>query len=142
MGKPRAKVAIDELIQHGFVARTERSTKLYPQYRLQPIPLDSDPIFLPVALVTGIEAEASMLRRVRETGDALLLRMLVGLYGLIQPDPTFGVPISALSQTPPMDHPASKVFEVGVHSVWALRLVGGRSEEPTSELQSLRRITD
>src|SRR3546814_17498201 len=31
MGKPRAKVAIDELIQHGFVARTERSTKLYPQ---------------------------------------------------------------------------------------------------------------
>src|SRR3546814_4933981 len=96
MGKPRAKVAIDELIQHGFVARTERSTKLYPQYRLQPIPLDSDPIFLPVALVTGIEAEASMLRRVRETGDALLLRMLVDLY---------------------------------------------RSEEHTSELQSLMRIS-
>src|SRR3546814_13921975 len=102
MGKPRAKVAIDELIQHGFVARTERSTKLYPQYRLQPIPLDSDPIFLPVALVTGIEAEASMLRRVRETGDALLLRMLVDLYGLIQLAATFGVPLSALSQHPPI----------------------------------------
>src|SRR3546814_10274214 len=44
---------------------------------------------------------------------------------LIQLDATFGVPISALSQTPPMDHPARKVFEIGVHSVWALRLVGG-----------------
>src|SRR3546814_10914469 len=122
MGKPRAKVAIDELIQHGFVARTERSTKLYPQYRLQPIPLDSDPIFLPVALVTGIEAEASMLRRVRETGDALLLRMLVDLYGLIQLDATCGVPISALSQTTPMDHPARKVFELGVQDRKSTRL--------------------
>lgn len=125
MGKPRAKVAIDELIQHGFVAHTERSTKLYPQYRLPPIPLDSDPIFLPVALVTGIETEASMLRRVRETGDALLLRMLVDLYGLVQLDATFGVPIAALSQTPPEGYPARKVFEIGVHSVWALRLSGG-----------------
>jgi len=125
MGKPRAKVAIDELIQHGFVAHTDRSTKLYPQYRLQPIPLDSDPIFLPVALVTGIETEASMLRRVRETGDALLLRMLVDLYGLVQLDATFGVPIGALSQTPPDEYPARKVFEIGIHSVWALRLVGG-----------------
>src|SRR3546814_19130815 len=76
MGKPRAKVAIDELIQHGFVARTERSTKLYPQYRLPPIPLDSDPIFLPVALVTGIEADAYMLRRVRETGESMMSRMI------------------------------------------------------------------
>lgn len=125
MGKPRAKVAIDELIQHGFVAHTDRSTKLYPQYRLQPIPPDSDPIFLPVALVTGIETEASMLRRVRETGDALLLRMLVDLYGLVQLDATFGVPIEALSQTPPDAYPARKVFEIGIHSVWALRLVGG-----------------
>src|SRR3546814_11186003 len=91
---------------HGLVLPIARATKLFPQYRMHPIPLDSDPVFLPVALVTGFEAEASMLRRVRETGDALLLGMLVDLYGLIQLDATFGVPISALSQTPPMDHPA------------------------------------
>ena len=125
MGKPRAKVAIDELIQHGFVTHTDRSTRLYPQYRLQPIALDSDPIFLPVAMVTGIQAEASMLRRVRETGDPLLLRMLIDLYGLVQLDATFGVPIAALSEVPPDDYPARKVFEIGVHSVWALRLIGG-----------------
>lgn len=127
MGKPRAKVAIDELIRHGFVAHTDRSTKLYPQYRLQPIPLESDPIFLPVAMVTGIETEASMLRRVRETGDVLLLRMLVDLYGMIQLDPTYGVPIGALSQIPPDNYPARKVFEIGVHAIWALRLGGSKS---------------
>lgn len=128
MGKPRAKVAIDELIEHGFVARTDSSTKLHPQYRLQSPPLDSDPIFLPVALVTGIGTEASMLRRVRETGDALLLRMLVDLYGLVQLDATFGVPVSALSETSPKDYPARKVFEIGIHSIWALRLsVGSKS---------------
>ena len=127
MGKPRAKVAIVELIEHGFVAHSERSTKLYPQYRLPPIPLDSDPIFLPVAMITGIEAEASMLRRVRETGDPLLLRMLVDLYGLVQLDATFGVPITALSETPPTDYPSRKVFELGVHSVWAMRLGGSKT---------------
>lgn len=127
MGKPRAKLAIDELIQHGFVALTDRSTKLYPQYRLEPILVGSDPIFLPVAIVTGLAGEASILRRVRETGDAMLLRMLVDLYGLIQLDATFGVPIAALSQTAPMDYPTRKVFEIGVHTVWALRLGGGKT---------------
>ena len=76
-------------------------------------------------MVTGIETEASMLRRVRETGDPLLLRMLIDLYGLVQLDATFGVPIEALSQTPPVDYPARRVFEIGVHSVWRLRLSGG-----------------
>lgn len=125
MGKPRAKVAIEELIRNGFVSYTDRSTKLYPQYRFQTLPLDSDPIFLPVAFVTGLETEASMLRRVRETGDALLLRMLIDLYGLIQLDATFGVSTAALSQNSPVDYPARKVFEIGVHSIWALRLEGG-----------------
>lgn len=122
IGKPRAKVAIDELIEHGFAAHTEQSSKAYPQYRLQEIPSDSDPIFLPVGLVTGLAAEASLLRRVREVGDPMLLRMLVDLYGLIQIDSTYAVPISALSQVAPEDFPARKVFEIGVHAIWALRL--------------------
>lgn len=144
LGKPRAKLAINELIRHGFVAHSERSTKLYPQYRLQAIPLDSDPIFLPVALVIGIETEASMLRRVRETGDALLLRMLVDLYGLVQLDATFGVPVGALSQTEAKDYPARKVFEIGVHAVWALRLGGSKSAggEWTSPHRSKSRSKD
>ena len=54
--------------------------------------------FLPVALVTGLAAEASILRRVRETGDPMLLRMVIDLYGQVQLDATYGVPVAALSQ--------------------------------------------
>lgn len=122
IGKPRAKLAIDELIEHGFAAHTEQSSRAYPQYKLQEIPADSDPIFLPVGMVTGLSAEASLLRRVREVGDPMLLRMLIDLYGLVQIDSTYGVPISALSLVSPDDFPARKVFEIGVHAIWALRL--------------------
>lgn len=127
IGKPRAKVAVDELIEHGLAEHTEQSTRAFPQYRLQAIPLESDPIFLPIAIVTGLDVEASMLRRIREAGDPLLLCMLVDLYGLIQVDATFGIPISALSQIPLEDYPARKVFEVGVHAIWAIRLSGTRT---------------
>lgn len=125
IGKPRAKVAIVELIEYGFAAHTEQSSKAYPQYKLQEISPDSDPIFLPVGMVTGLAAEASLLRRVREVGDPMLLRMLVDLYGLVQIDSTYGVPISSLSLVAPDDFPARKVFEIGVHAIWALRLGSG-----------------
>lgn len=127
IGKPRAKLAIDELIENGFVAHTEQSSRAFPQYRLQELPSDSDPIFLPVGMVTGLAAEASLLRRVREVGDPMLLRMLVDLYGLVQIDSTYGVPVAALSQIASEDFPARQVFEVGVHSIWALRLSGTRT---------------
>lgn len=124
LGKPRAKVAVDELVLHGFLKHTERSTKAFPQYQLPGILPDADPIFLPIALVTGLSVEASILRRVRETGDPLILRMLIDIYGMIQLDATFGVPIDALSQPPSEEYPTRKVFEIGVHAIWALRLSG------------------
>lgn len=127
IGKPRAKIAIDELMAHGFASHTERSSKAFPQYKLQELPSDSDPIFLPVSLVTGLGAEASLLRRVREVGDPMLLRMLVDLYGLVQIDSTYGVPIAALSKVASEDFPARKVFEIGVHAIWAMRLSDTRA---------------
>jgi hypothetical protein len=127
LGKPRAKVAVAELISHSFIKHTEQSTKVFPQYQLRGIPSDADPIFLPIALVTGLSVEASILRRVRETGDPLVLRMLIDLYGMIQLDATFGVPIDALSQSPSEEYPTRKAFEVGVHAIWALRLSGTKS---------------
>src|SRR3546814_20821962 len=53
--------------------------------------------------------------------------MLIDRDGLGQLDATFGVPISALSQTQSTDHPARKVFAIGVHAIWALRLGGSKS---------------
>ena len=45
-----------------------------------------EPIFLPVQLVTGLAGETPVLKRVREAGDPMLVRMLIDLYGLVQID--------------------------------------------------------
>jgi hypothetical protein len=122
VGKPRAKRAIDELIAGELVKRTENSTRMMPQYELPSLPLDDEPIFLPVALVTGLSGEASMLRRVRETGDALLLRMLIDLYGLVSLDATHGIPLEYLNggRNEEFAPTARKVADVGAHVVWAI----------------------
>jgi len=130
LGKPRAKIAIDELIQLKLIQHTERSTKAFPQYELQSISSQVEPIFLPVAAITGLKEEASILRRVRETGDAILLRMLIDMYGLIQLDATFGMPIKTLSERSSEDYPTRKILEIGVNTIWALRLGGVKHADP------------
>lgn len=123
IGKPRAKHAIEELIAAGLAERTEASTRLKPQYRLPPLPREAEPVFLPVALVTGLAGrEAPVLRRVRETGDPLVLRMLVDLYGRVQADAAGGVPPAELCERAPDASPPRKVLECGAHALWALPL--------------------
>ncbi len=121
MGKPRAQRAIEELIAAGLAERTEAATRLSPQYRLPPVQRDEDAVFLPVQLVTGFSGEASLLRRTRETGDPLVLRMLVELYGSVQLDATYGLPLAMLRETPTeTEGEARKVLEAGVNAMWAL----------------------
>lgn len=127
VGKPRAMRAIEELIDQGIIARTDASTRTMPQYRLPALDRDANPIFLPVQLVTGLVGEAPVLRRIRETGDALLLRMLIDLYGLLQMDATYGVPIENLRQNPSPHHPGRKLLEAGANAVWALELGEGQA---------------
>lgn len=122
MGKPRAKVAINELIKGGLAERTEASKPMFPQYRLAE-PKDSrEPIFLPVQMVTGFDDETPVLRRVRETGDALVLRMLIDLYGMIQTDAAYGVPLVNLRLHEDSAESSRKVTEMGANAVWALFL--------------------
>ncbi|WP_420608250.1 hypothetical protein [Novosphingopyxis sp.] len=122
LGKPRARHAIEELIASELIKRTEASTRLKPQYELLTTPKEDEPIFLPIALITGLAGEASMLRRVRETGDALALRMLIDLYGLISLDATHGVPLERLQsgKAPDGQHTARKMAEVGAHAIWGV----------------------
>lgn len=129
VGAPRAKRAIEELVAAGVIELTDTSTRLSPQYRLPEIPRSDEPIFLPTQIVTGFKGEASVLRRVRETGDALVLRMLIDLYGLVQIDATHAVPIANLRG--PGEGPAVRAFEMGVHNVWALKQ--GRSKSASGE---------
>lgn len=122
LGKPRAKHAIEELISAGIVRRTETSSMLKPQYELPSLARDEDPIFLPVALVTGVAGETPVLRRIRETGDVMLLRMLIDLYGLIAVDVTMGVPIQCLygGRVADGEVASRKLASVGAHAVWSL----------------------
>ncbi len=122
IGKPRAKHAIDELIGGSLIKHTENSTRLSPQYELPALPLEAEPIFLPVQALTGLKGENPIFRRVRETGDAMLLRMLVDLYGMVDTDATFGVPIASLRNGSHANSEvvSRKVAQVGVHAVWAL----------------------
>lgn len=122
LGKPRAKRAIEELIAAKLIKHTGTSTRLSPQYELPAVSLESEAvIFLPVQLVTGLDGETPILRRIRESGDALALKMLVDLYGLIQLDATHGIPIANLrySKEGPT---AYKISETGAHAIWALQL--------------------
>lgn len=123
MGKPRAKRAIEELVRSGIIAHTERSTQMAPQYELPELARDADPIFLPVQLVTGFGNETPILRRVRETGDALLLRMLVDLYGLIVIDATYGVSIENLCAglTDEQEASGRRIASIGAHAIWAVK---------------------
>ena len=118
LGKPRVKRAIEELIAAGLVKHTSASTRMTPQYELRELPRDAEPIFLPVQLVTGLDREAPVLRRVREAGDALLLVLLIDLYAEIVTDATHGVPIDQIRQKSPVA--ARKISETGVHALWGL----------------------
>jgi hypothetical protein len=113
---------LDELIVGGLVERVTDASKLKPQYRLPEVSLEEEPIFLPMQLVTGFKGETPVLRRVRESGDALVLRMLIDLYGLVQTDATFGVPIDSLKQGVKEGASAKKITEMGVHALWAVEL--------------------
>jgi hypothetical protein len=122
VGKPRARHAIEELIVAGLMARTDTSTRLMPQYQLPELPREAEPIFLPIQLVTGFAQETPVLQRVRETGDVMLLIMLIDLYGAVQMDATYGLPLSQLSLGRAEATPAKKAREVGVYKIWALDL--------------------
>jgi hypothetical protein len=138
LGKPRARVALDELIAAGLVERVDGASRLLPQYRLPSVEGDEDPIFLPVQLVTGFAGEASILRRVRETGDPFLARMLIDLYGMVEIDAAYGVPLVNLRQGDDETLGARKIAEVGIFALWAAELTdlkhaSGAWTEPHSE---------
>ena len=130
IGKPRAKVAIEELICSDLVKRTDASTRMMPQYELPALSLEADPIFLPIGIITGLSDETPVLRRVREVGDPLLLRMLIDLYGMVALDAAHGVPIRNLRLgLPDGQASARKISEAGAHAVWALQEGGHRHAE-------------
>ena len=105
-------------------ANTEESKRLKPQYEIcNPAdPEDENPIFLPNQIVTGLAKENSMLRRVKETGDPLALKLFIETYAGIELDRTFGLPASKLKKFN-NKQAARKTSEIGTHAIWALPMI-------------------
>jgi hypothetical protein len=134
MGKPRAKLAIEELLKARIISLTPTSSRRFPQYKFVAPNPNKDPIFLPVQLITGFQGENPVLRRVRDTGDEVLLMMLVDLYGRVQVDATHGLPLDVLKEAGSTSETRRKVLERGVHVVWSLgheqQMTAGRWRSP------------
>ena len=143
IGKPRAKRAIEELERANILRHTDHSTRIAPQYEFQMLPKmadgEEDPIFLPVELVTGLAGETSMLRRLREIGDAMALVMLIDLYSLIELDATYGVGMDhCWVRTSDGEASGRKIAEVGVHALWAMTM--GSTRQVRGEWTAKHRI--
>ena len=135
MGKPRAKHAIEELINLRLIKRTSTSSPMMPQYEMPSVPREDEPIFLPKQLITGLDGKTPIIRRLREAGDFLALRMLIDLYGLLETDATQGISIAYFREGNVDETSARKVCEVGVNAVWAMpvpTIMGGSGEWVTA----------
>jgi hypothetical protein len=118
IGPARAGQAIAELIAGGLLFRVATPPGEGPLYRLAQ--RGRVAIFLPLSLVVGDGAgEASLLSTLRETGDALLLHLLVELHALVRPDQVFGLKLEALRQG--RDTPSQPVAGGHGHTVWRLQ---------------------
>lgn len=142
MGKPRAKAAIEELIADGIMQRTSALTARFPQYEFMhrhEEQSQDDVIYMPNQFVTGCSNEVSMLRRIRETGDPMLLRMQVDLHGFVQVDPAFGLPLGILRLFGNQSECCRKVGEFGANTIWALSLGGMRQVDEVWMRKCLRK---
>jgi len=77
LGRKRAERAVGALLEEGVVTR-DRGGR-HPRYRLWPG--HGTVAWLPNALVTGAAGEPTPLERIRQTGDAKTLQLLIDLYG-------------------------------------------------------------
>ena len=79
-----------------------------------------DEIFLPVPIVTGLADEPSILRRVKETNNILVLKLLLAVYRDVALDRTYGLPLPTLSAKQTDDYSSAKVIQTGIFNLWHL----------------------
>ena len=123
MNMDSGHAAIQELIARKLAKYAPSSTRPRPHYLMATAikPDEAAVIFLPVALVTGLgTTDTSMLHRIRETGDALLLRLLIDLYGQVTTDAPFALGLGTIRTYWDKTDPAEKAREIGAHTIWHL----------------------
>jgi len=107
----------ERLLKRGWATRMEP----HGPWHAKPLPsAEPEPVWLPNALVTGAENEASPVERVRQTTDAMCLRLLVDLYSAQNLRDDGGVSRKVIYQK----HERTKVGECGEYIVWGFNAVG------------------
>ena len=120
MRKDAARGAIVSLAEGQLIERAPSWTAAKPHHTMA-AGTGEDAIFLPVELVMGLTgSETPMLARVRETGDPLLLRLLIDLYGEVTTDAPHAVALSSMRGYYSKGPGAKKALEIGAHTVWEL----------------------
>lgn len=119
ISRSRARAAIDALVSVGHVRRTR--AKPLPRYDLPPAREGTEPdrIWLPNTLVTGAGAETPPVERVRQTRDAMTLRLLVDCYRAQNLREDGGITRSVWWQ----QYERRRVGERGEWVIWAFRNV-------------------
>ena len=123
MRKDSARTAVTELIAGHHLERAPTWTLAKPHYNFTATPAEGEGqvIFLPVGLVTGLTGlETTILGRIRETGDPLLLRLLVDLYGEVTIDAAHAVALPSMRRYRRGGPGAEKALEIGAHTVWEM----------------------
>ncbi len=137
MRKDAARTAIGELLTAKLIERAPTWTATFPHHHITAgkakAEAEAEVIFLPVGLVTGLTGtDTSILCRMRETGDPLLLRLLIDLYGAVTTDAPFAVALPKMRwyrDTTNGEAAAEKALEMGAHAIWELADVFTRQSE-------------
>lgn len=125
MRKDAGRTAIGELLAAKLIERAPTWTPAKPHHHVTAgkakADTEAEVIFLPVGLVTGLAgSDTSMLCRMRETGDPLLLRLLIDLYGEVTTDAPYAVALPKLRTYHDKEAAAEKALEMGAHAIWEL----------------------
>ena len=106
--------AIGLLLEAGLVSTKPSKIKTRPLYRLAPI--EGDKVFLPNALVDGLDDSAAPLRRIRETQSADVLKLLIAFYRLQNLADEHGINRDWLHNPAEVEY----VMDLGQFAVWAV----------------------
>lgn len=121
ISRARSKKAVENLIEYGLIKRTRAGTA--PRYKL-PIAknkkLLEECLWLPCTIVDSAAGEASPIERIRQTQDAMCLRLFVDLYDAQNLVESGGISREVVWYL----YESKKIAESGQYTIWGFEASG------------------
>ena len=134
VGIRKALIAKDRLITAGLIRR-DGGTVTHPRYDLRPHNYEDDEtslIWLPNAIIDGVDSETPPVKLLRQGQDLGALRLFVALYDATDLPEHGGIPRALLRQK----HEAVRVGQRGPFSVWGFEIGSNMSATFDSPLMA------